>query len=300
MSRRALVTGATGFIGRRLARRLVASGWVVSALVRETSTSPLLLDVTAYPYDGSTESVVRAVSDTDPDVVFHLASLYLADHTAEQVSPLIASNVLLAAQIGEAVAASRSARLVNTGTAWQHYDGDGYRPVNLYAATKQAAEDLFAYYSDARGLSMVTLTLFDTYGPNDPRRKLVQLLIDAARSGERLVMSPGEQTLDLTHVDDVVDAFVQAAGRLIDSETALQERFFVSGERMTARALAEMVFAVAGVPMTIDFGGRPYRGREVNMPVDGSAALLQGWRPQHRIETYAREVGRAREEPVAS
>lgn len=295
-----MITGAGGFIGSRLAGRLRADGWAVHALARDAGVAKLAPELIVHRYDGSTRSVAHAVAAADADVVFHLASLYLADHKADEVEPLVASNVLLAAQIGEAVAGSRSPRLVNTGTAWQHYDGAACRAVNLYAATKQAADDLLHFYADARGLSLVTLKLFDTYGVGDTRRKLVQLLADAAASGEALAMSPGEQTLDLTHVDDVVDAFVVAAERLVAMPEPLCETAFVSGERMTVRELASLVGAVLGRSVAAQFGGRPYRNREVMMPyLPSGTERLPGWAPTRSLRGMLPRLART-DAPVSA
>ena len=297
MSRSALVTGVTGFIGQRLARRLLDDGWTVHALLRGDAPATLP-GLVPHHYAGPTQEVADAVAAASPDVTFHLASLYLADHRPDQVADLIASNVLLTAQLAEALTTQGSAegggRLINTGTGWQHYRGEPRLPVNLYAATKQAAADLLRYYADARGLSVLTLKLFDTYGLGDTRRKLVQLLIDAALEGETLVMSPGEQTVDMTHVDDVVDAFIAATERLQSAREPLEESWFVSGERMTVRELAARVARGVGRPIEPDFGGRPYRAREVMMPVDPAGALLPGWQRQRRLETYLEEALAAR------
>lgn len=278
--RRALLTGITGFIGGRLAERLLADSWQIDAIVRSGS------DRSGLPFaDRATFHVVEDGQDLTPvlaaarpDVVFHLASLYLAEHRADQVGALAASNVLFPALLAEAMAATGATRLINTGTAWQQFEGEAYRPVNLYAATKQAAEDLLAYYHDARGLSLITLRLFDTYGAGDKRRKLIQILVDAARSGEPLAMSPGDQIVDMTHVDDVVDAFVLAAQRLVDAPAPVNELFYVSGQRQSVRALAAMVAETLGRPVNATFGGRPYRAREVMTPyLPGAGETVPGW-----------------------
>ena len=290
MSRIAFVTGVTGFIGQRLAQRLLDDGWTVHALLRGAPPAALP-GLIAHRYEGRTEDVVAAVAAASPDVAFHLASLYLADHHPDQVADLVASNVLLTAQLAEALSATgNGGRLINTGTGWQHHNGASYLPVNLYAATKQASADLLRYYADARGLSVLTLKLFDTYGLGDTRRKLVQLLIDAALTGKTLAMSPGEQTVDMTHVDDVVDAFVVAAARVEAAGEPLDENWFVSGERMTVRNLAARVAANVGRPMEPQFGGRPYRPREVMMPIDPTGAVLPGWQRRRRLETYLDEA----------
>jgi nucleoside-diphosphate-sugar epimerase len=279
MSRSALVTGVTGFVGGKLAERLLGERWAVHALLRETSSEEgVPSGVSLHRHDGSVEGLTGIVAATKPDVVFHLASLYLADHRADQVDALIASNIGFPAQLAEAMTAAGATRLINTGTAWQHFEGQEYNPVNLYAATKQAALDLLRYYHEARGLSVLTLKLFDTYGAGDKRRKLVQLLVDAASSGERLGMSAGEQVIDLTHVDDVVAAFAVAAERLMEAGAPLREEFFVSGERMSVVELVGLVGDVLEAPIDARLGERPYRPREVMQPVRVSARdVLPGW-----------------------
>jgi nucleoside-diphosphate-sugar epimerase len=224
-------------------------------------------------------------------VVFHLASLYLADHRPEQVDALVDSNVRFPAQLAEAMSAAGATRLVNTGTAWQHYRTEGYNPVNLYAATKQACIDLLQYYHDARGLSVITLKLFDTYGPGDKRRKLVQLLIDAALSGEALDMSPGEQVVDLTHIDDVVEAFLIAGDTLLRAEAPLNADHLLSGERFTIRELAVAVSQALGRNVDARFGERPYRSREVMIPVvPDPASLLLPWRRTRDVRSTLAEL----------
>lgn len=292
MSRSALVTGVTGFIGGKLAERLLRDGWTVHALLRESSSEEgLPSGLRLHRHDGSVEGLTQIVRAAGPEIVFHFASLYLADHRPDQVDALIESNIGFPAQLVEAMTAAGAARLVNTGTAWQHYRTDGYNPVNLYAATKQACMDLLQYYHDARGLSVITLKLFDTYGQGDKRRKLVQLLIEAALSGETLGMSPGEQIVDLTHVDDVVEAFVVAAQRLLGRRQPSWESFFLSGERFSVRDLASVVGVSAGRPMNVDFGARQYRAREVMAPVD-AADTLPGWERRVGLRSFvAASVG---------
>lgn len=289
MSRRALVTGITGFIGGVLARRLLAEGWQVDAIVRAQSDTTALAGAGAITFhaveDGQDLTPVLAAAR--PDVVFHLASLYLAEHRPDQIEALVRSNILFPTLLAEAMVATGHQRLINTGTAWQQFDGSSYLPVNLYAATKQAAEDLLLYYADARDLSVITLRLFDTYGRGDKRRKLIQILIDAAQAGETLAMSPGDQVVDLTHVDDVIDGFLIAAQRLVEAAAPLHNTYLLSGERHSVKSLAGLVGDALGRPLAPEFGGRPYRGREVMEPVSaGPEALLPGWQRHHTLRDY--------------
>jgi nucleoside-diphosphate-sugar epimerase len=295
---RALVTGAAGFIGGALVRSLLERGWEVHGLLGRMCRVEALADlegrIALHPHDGSTEAMVAILERSRPDVVFHLASLFLSDHRPQDLDALVGSNILLPAQLAEAMVLAGSTRLVNTGTSWQHFHGEGYRPVNLYAATKQAFEDILAYYHDARGLSALTLKLFDTYGPGDLRPKLVNLLLDAARTGAPMALSPGEQVLDLVHVDDVTAAFRAAAERLLAAPAPLLESWNVSGSRLTVQQLVARIGEAVGRPVQATWGGRPYRDREVMVPLAPGAGV-PGWAPAVDLAGGLRTAYRSRE-----
>lgn len=275
-----LVTGATGYIGSCLVKRLLALGHAVTAVVLEgTGTEalqPRLNDVWICIYDGSLGSLARAIEQSKPDQVFHIASLFLVQHKCEDVDRLVASNILFPAQLLEAMDHAGIKDLINVGTSWQHYLGASYNPVNLYAATKQAFESLLEFYVQARGIKAITLKLFDTYGPGDSRPKLFSLLRKTARTGAPLKMSAGMQLLDLVYIDDVLEAFVLASRRLPLIETA--ETFGVaSGELVSLRELVDIYAQVTKCDLAVEWGGLPYRPREVMTPWKGYNTV-PGWK----------------------
>ena len=135
------------------------------------------------------------------------------------------------------------------------------------------------YYVDAKGLQALTLYLYDTYGPQDQRRKLFALLNEAAQSGTVLKMSPGEQLLDLLYIDDVTAGFVVAFERLAAAEAAGHQRYaLASGQPIRLKDLVRLYEEIRGVRVNVEWGGRPYRPREVMIPWR-TRVLLPGWRP---------------------
>ncbi|QOL49770.1 NAD(P)-dependent oxidoreductase [Massilia litorea] len=278
--RRALVTGASGYVGSHLARRLLAAGWKVHVLLRAGSSFPAPAPaLTVHRFEGATEDLVRIVQQAAPDVVFHLAAVFVAEHRPQDVAPLVQANLLFATQLAEAMRVAGVRKLVNTGTAWQHYGDRDYDPVNLYAATKQAFEAILAYYVNAHAFRVATLVLFDTYGPGDVRPKLMTALWRAARSGERLAMSSGRQLLDLVYVDDVVDAYIAAADALRTAAPGQLHYRVSSGAPLRLTELVAAFEAVAGLPIAADWGARPDRPREMLLPWTGGAPP-PGWQPR--------------------
>lgn len=282
-----LVTGGTGFIGTHLCRRLISDGHSVHVVVEPTHRD-VVHGASAHELDGTTGGMLQILDDTRPDLVFHLASLFLSTHRPEDIAPLIASNVLLGTQVLEAMAQVGCKRLVNVGTGWQHYEGAAYDPVNLYAATKQAFEDIAAYYV-AQGVGTTTLALYDTYGPDDLRPKILPRLLDAATTGAPLDLSPGEQLLHIVYIDDVIEAFVVAAGLLDVAPAPAAKRYCIAADSpISLREIASAVERVTGRVIDAHWGARDYREREVMVPWVGEH--LPGWHPKVPIEDGIRRL----------
>lgn len=295
----ALITGGAGYVGSFLAKRLVEEQWEVHVIVRAGSDLALLASVVKrvglHVHDGSTDGMMHIMEAVKPSVVFHLASLFLAQHMPKDVVPLIQSNVVFATQLVEAMAQSNVRNLINTGTSWQHYENKSYSPVCLYAATKQAFEALLQYYVEARFIKAITLELCDTYGPNDPRPKLFHLLRKISESGETLAMSPGEQMLDIVYIDDVIDAYLLSAERLLNKDGGMQERYTVSsGKPISLKGVVASFEKLKGKKLSIQWGGRPYREREVMSAWD-RGNKLPGWTAKMSLEAGLRCIEQLKE-----
>lgn len=272
MSKNCLVTGATGFVGSNLCRKLVNENWNVTIICRENSKLDNLEDIkeriNIFRYDNDIDKLVLFFKNNNFNVVFHLASLFIAEHQTKDVNNLLESNILFGTHVLEAMKESDTRLLINTGTSWQHYNSEEYNPVDLYAATKEAFEKIIKYYVEAENIRCVTLKLFDTYGENDKRPKLINLLNKFADERKELDMSLGEQKLDLVHVDAVTSSFLKAYEILEKNENIKNEIFGVSsGKQISLREIVENFEKETGKKLKINWGARPYRKREVMEPI---------------------------------
>ena len=286
MQKVALLTGGTGFIGSNLAGHLVESGWDVHLLIRKSSLSNLHFDesITIHYSDGGINSLKDIIATVSPSVIFHLASLFRAEHQSDEIGSMIESNILFGTQILEAATLCGVKNFVNAGTSWQNYEDDTYSPVCLYAATKQAFQDIAQYYVEAKDLKLITLKLFDTYGPNDNRKKLFFAIKNAAECGKPLLLSPGNQFVDLVYIDDVSSAFEMAGLRLISAQSDSSEDYIVSaGNLISLKDLVGLILKISHLNVDVVWGGRPYRDREVMMPWRGGATL-PGWVASKNLE----------------
>lgn len=285
--KRVLITGITGYIGSNLARKLLPE-YKIYGLVRDPIRGEYIADIQEQIqllyYDGSYESVENSVRSAKPDLVFHLAACCATGNIAEDTSQLIASNITFGGYLLTAMATVGTKNLVYASTYWEHFGNKDYCPLNLYAATKHAFSDLVAYFTDVEILKAVRLILSDTYGPNDHRPKILNLIKRAALSGERLELSDGQQDYDVVYIDDVVRAFQQAGELLLQKPAWKRESFQVCAPApLSLRETVSHMLAAKGLTLNAAWGERPSPEREIRKAIR-LFPTVPGWTVQVPLE----------------
>lgn len=272
-----LVTGAAGFLGSHVARRLHDEGWKVSTLDENPVTIPGIDSLTGDLLDKRT--VEQAIAGTD--IVCHIAAIgdvYLA---AEKPELAAAVNVVGTSHIASA-AVTHGARVVYAST-WEVYGEPDYEPIDEdhpcrpdhpYNITKLGGEQMLMAACRLHGLSGVALRLGTAYGSGLRPNSVFRIFIDRARRGEPITIAgDGLQGRQFTHASDLAEAFRLAA--LSDaSGIALNT---VAPETTTIKELAERV--VHRYPTELVFG--PPRPGDVPPALVSAKRIQQvlGWEP---------------------
>lgn len=281
MANKCIITGATGYIGSHVLKHLLGKGWDVHIIADPRFGYDNIIDVLSqidvFEYEGNVNSLYDYFKRVNACVVFHLAAAVITNYKPEQVPVLIQSNVQFGTEILEAMRQSETKLLVSTGSYWQNYNSDTYNPVDLYAATKEAFEKIVSYYVEAYGLRHINLRLFDVYGEDDKRPKLWNLLRNIAGTDQSISVSPGEQLLDMIHISDVCTAYEHAYYALIEDVSLKNEIYGVrTGVLKSLKEIIELFEETLGSHINIEFGGKPYKEREVMIPCT-SYNYIPGW-----------------------
>jgi nucleoside-diphosphate-sugar epimerase len=248
---RILVTGATGFIGGDLARRLLSEGHEVWALVRKTSRRDGLAAMSVSLAEGDitdSESFEKALSLSAPDAVYHCAAR-VWDSDEKKLLRDNAQGTLNVCRACYAGGVKRliylsSVSVVSGNKDVPLYDGLPYKASDAYGRSKAEAEKVVVEYRE-KGLDTVIIRPCMVYGEEEPHA--LGNIISAVRARRVPILdTPGmDSRLALVYVGNVTEALIKA----LNKEEALSGSFMIADrEVITIRKFLEIIADESGAP----------------------------------------------------
>ncbi|MDB6002167.1 MAG: NAD-dependent dehydratase [Rhizobacter sp.] len=227
MGRKALVTGADGFIGSHLVEMLVARGYSVKALSQYNSfnywgwleDADCLNQIEVVTGDVRDPFFCKSIMK-DVDTVFHLAALIAIPYSYVAPASYVDTNVNGTLNICQAALESGVKRVIHTSTS-EVYGTAQYVPIDEkhplqpqspYSASKIAADAMAMSFHHAFGLPVTTARPFNTYGPRQSARAVIPTIISQIANGHRKIkLGDVSPTRDFNYVTDTCQGFIELA-----------------------------------------------------------------------------------------
>jgi len=286
-----LITGGAGFIGPRLAERLIKQGEVLR-IFDDLSTGSLS-NISGLVRTGGVEFIhgdirdAKAVTEAAKgcDLIYHLAAQSSVPVSMKDPRLDMGINIEGTFNTLEAARAA-SSRVVFASSSVVYGnvermptpEDEALAPYSFYGLSKMAAEHYCRIYSELYQVPTVTLRLFNVYGPGTNKGVMIDLYRKLLRDPARLeVLGSGEQTKDYLYIDDTIDAFLLAPKSKCAGEAyniGLGESFSVFG---IVKMMLE-ILGLGGVEVSAR-GGVSWLGDvELTRPDVGKAERELGWK----------------------
>ncbi len=259
---RVLVTGATGFVGRRALPALAGLGFEVHAAARGPAPADAPAQTVWHATDLLDAAARRSLLGTvEATHLLHLA--WYAEPGAFWDARENAAWVAATVDLVDGFAATGGARAVLAGTCAEYdwtapqplREDAALAPATYYGVCKDATRRVATGLAERAGVAFAWGRIFFLYGPREDERRLVASVARRLAAGERAPVSAGTQRRDFLHVDDVAGAFAA----LLHSDVAGAVNI-ASGEPVTVRSIAEELARAAGRPELLDIGAVAQRG----------------------------------------
>jgi UDP-glucose 4-epimerase len=285
---KALVTGATGFLGSRLTELLVNAGHTV-AILRRQSTRPwriqkLLPSVRSILADPENpETAEEPIIDFAPDILFHTGWHGVSGTLRNEVSQ-IGRNLGSSAALIELAARAGCKSLIALGSQAEY--GPQNRildehatvaPTTTYGVAKQCAYLISRHLAARTGMRLVWVRVFSLYGPGDTPDFMIPSLVRALLRGERPSLTTGEQLWDYLYVQDAATA-IYRLGMTPGAEGVFN---LGSGQVHTIRYIVEQIRDLIDPNLPLGIGEVSYRPDQVmHLQADISClTAATGWLP---------------------
>lgn len=297
-----LVLGASGFIGRWVARRLSRAGADITLVVRDPAIAAPVFE--AYSVRGSVvtanladaRDIARVVETSRPAITFNLAG-YGVDPLERDESMAYALNRDLVDHLARALStAAADPRLVHVGSALEYGQARGdlhedtpALPDTLYGHSKLAGTTVLASARSSGRVRGLTARLFMVYGPGEHPRRLLPTLLGARGETERIALTEGLQQRDFSYVDDVAEGLLRLGLAL---DTAPPVVNLARGRLTRIRDFVRIAAAEAGLgEERLGFGDLPGRPEEMAhepVNIERLLSLTGGWSPTSTEEEGVR------------
>jgi NAD dependent epimerase/dehydratase len=301
--KKALVTGAGGFIGSHLVEGLLNNGANVRAFVKYNGRGDwgMLADLP----EESQKSIEVIMGDIrDPffvrkavkgcDYVFHLAALIGIPYSYVAPADYVAVNVQGTVNILEACRAENTPRIVHTSTS-ETYGTAQYVPIDEkhplqgqspYSASKIGADKMAESYYNSFELPVVTVRPFNTFGPRQSARAFVPTTISQVLTQKSVVLGSLEPVRDLTFVKDTVEGFIKVGlcdkviGRVVN--LGVGEGYSIGTVvKSILKIMTRQDIEIKQDPSRI----RPAKSEVMRLVSDNTVAKqICGWQPKYTLE----------------
>jgi nucleoside-diphosphate-sugar epimerase len=269
-----LISGATGFLGSNLVKKLVENNYQVVILKRSFSNTIRIdnyIEKIKY-YDIDKVELEKCFIENNIDAFIHCAT----DYGRKDIDPLqiIDANLVIPLKLVEIGLKNNCKIFLNTDTVLD-------KRISSYSLSKKQFLDWFKIYSD-RSIC-INLVLEHFYGPFDDKSKFVSSIVDKLiKNVSQIDLTVGDQKRDFIYIDDVVDAFYIILSNLDKMKSGFYNYEIGAGELTTIKDVVNKIKELTGNKITnLNFGAIPYRPNEIMEPkMDIKPITKLGWKPK--------------------
>lgn len=263
-SNRVLITGATGFIGSNLTRKLLQEGCEVHILSQPFLNKWRLINILTKLNEHTGDlleagKLKKLIREIKPEVIFHLAAAGVFGGVSPSEEELIKVNFLGTVNLINACSDINYKCFVNTGSSSEYGPKDNpmketdiCQPINTYGVSKLAALLYGSFIAKTKNKPIIGLRLFSPFGPFDNQQRLISSVIIKSLQNEEILLSNPNGVRDFIFIEDVVGAYLKSIN--LASQFKGEVFNLASGRETSVSEIVKIIYQLTNSKSKIKWG----------------------------------------------
>lgn len=273
------IIGSTGFMGENISAFLKKKNYQVKNFSSYKKLKKNWL-----------ETVCKEIKRYSPEIIINCSASQILDDDKKSIESLIHTNLYAqSCFVSEAKKLKNFIGFITFGSRWEYDENGNYKPNTFYAASKHASDYLLKYFADKK-TTIVVLKIFDTYGINDKRSKILNLLLKNYKNNTKLKLSPGAQEIDYVNILDICELIKLVCRDIKKNKINGFKKYTVSSNKpITLIKLTKILKKILKKDLDIEMGALKYRDNE-SMKTLKKIFNYKSWKPKSNLTKDLKKI----------
>ena len=273
------IIGSTGFMGENISAFLKKKNYQVKNFSSYKKLKKNWL-----------ETVCKEIKRYSPEIIINCSASQILDDDKKSIESLIHTNLYAqSCFVSEAKKLKNFIGFITFGSRWEYDENGNYKPNTFYAASKHASDYLLKYFADKK-TTIVVLKIFDTYGINDKRSKILNLLLKNYKNNTKLKLSPGAQEIDYVNILDICELIKLVCRDIKKNKINGFKKYTVSSNKpITLIKLTKILKKILKKDLDIEMGALKYRDNE-SMKTLKKIFNYKLWKPKSNLTKDLKKI----------
>ena len=239
MKQKILITGSTGFIGSNIVNLLLKKNVYIYDILRNKNKknkkiiylnkNKNYLPIFYKKFDELEKKLKKVKIDT----VINCATYYTSKNDIKNIENLIRTNIIFCSIILE-ILKNKIKKFINFGSMMEYSQGNYFSPKNFYAITKYSFQKIEEFYKlNYKNIKFYDLKLYETYGDNDVRKKIIPTIIKSYSKNKSVKIVSKNLIMNFVHIESLVKAiYMIIVNKIKEGEYCLKNNKFIKIQKL--------------------------------------------------------------------
>ena len=239
MDKKILITGSTGFVGSNIIRSLLKKNVHIYDVLRSKNKNKIKIkklrrnkNYSPIFYNKFYE-LQKKLKKVKIDIIINCATFYTKKNDIKNIEKLVQTNIIFCSVVLE-ILKNKIKKFINFGSMMEYSKGNHFSPENFYAVTKYSFQKVEEFYKlNNKNIKFYDLKLYETYGDNDQRKKIIPTIIKNYLLNKNVKIVSKNLEMNFVHIDSLTNVIEMIIFRKIkEGEYCIKNKKFIKIQKL--------------------------------------------------------------------